>query len=440
MHDGATIVACATGTGPSARALVRVSGPACGEIERLLLARPAAARSPLAARLRLTERLDLPCLAWIAKGPRTFTGEDTLELLVPGNPLVVQRVIVRLCETLSGGVVRTAEPGEFSARAYLNGKMSLERAEGVAAIIAAESGSQLEAAARLMSGATGSVYRSWAEEAATLLALVEAGIDFSDQEGVVGIQPELLRGRVEGLRRAIGDYLGSATGREAPSGRPRVALVGPPNAGKSTLFNALLGRTRAVATPIAGTTRDVLTEPLTLRAADDQGIEIDLIDLPGLDRLATGLDALGQAAAGAAIAEADVVVLCCDAGRFVEAPARAAPVVRVHTKTDRPGKVEGADVAVCALTGSGLDRLRRLVVEAVGGPRGREAGADTVVPWHARALRAALGSLASVDGDGPAEVAAHHLRAALDSLGEVSGAVTPDDVIGLVFARFCVGK
>jgi tRNA modification GTPase len=219
-----------------------------------------------------------------------------------------------------------------------------------------------------------------------------------------------------------------------------VALVGPPNAGKSTLFNALLGRVRAVATPVAGTTRDVLAEPLTIQRAGGE-VEIELLDLPGLDAAASGLDALGQKAAMAALTDAQVVLHCCERGAFGPLPAEAsrALVVRVRTKADRPGDVEGAEVAVCALTGGGLDGLRELIARAVTHGDAR-APSGTVVARHARALRSAARSLASVDAQGPAEVAAHHLRTALDALGEVSGAVTPDDVIGLVFARFCVGK
>ncbi|MFT3683925.1 MAG: hypothetical protein QM783_03180 [Phycisphaerales bacterium] len=185
----------------------------------------------------------------------------------------------------------------------------------------------------------------------------------------------------------------------------------------------------------------MLAEPLTVHTASGETMEVELLDLPGLDAAATGLDALGQQAAGAALAEASVVLLCCERGVFVAPPAGAAhtAVVRVRTKSDRPGEVEGADVAVCSLTGGGLETLRRLIADAVihVGPR-RSSG--VVVARHARALRSAARALASVEAEGRAEVAAHHLRTALDALGGVSGAVTPDDVIGLVFARFCIGK
>ena len=433
----ATIVACATGEGGwSERSLIRLSGPACGEVERSLLSRPTGARSCFTARFRLTDSLDLPCLAWSARGPRTFTGEDSLELLIPGSPLVVRRVIDRLC---AGGQVRPAVPGEFSARAYHNGKLTLEQAEGIAAVIAAENASQLAASAMVMSGETGAVHRGWSEEVATLLALVEAGIDFSDQDDVVAIRPGALRERVEAVRAAIAGHLGAAAGRESPRGLVRVALAGRPNAGKSTLFNALLGRTRAVATPIAGTTRDVLAEPLALRAAHGV-VEIELMDLPGLDAYATGSDALGQESAHGALASAQIVLHCCDRGRFDALPGCAALVrtVRVRTKADQPGWVEGADVAVCALTGLGLSELRRVVAIA---SRGSGVEADrSVVPRHARALRAAAESLECVDALGQAELAAHHLRAALDAIGEVSGAVPRDEVIGRVFASFCIGK
>jgi tRNA modification GTPase len=436
MHERATIAACATGEGFGVRALARVSGPACAEIERALLARPAGARSPLSARLRLTDLLELPCLAWSAKGPRTYTGEDTLEVLVPGNPHLVRRVLARLCEVEG---VRPAEPGEFSQRAYLNGKMTLEQAEGVAAVIAADHAEQLAAAEAMLNGAAGAGYRLWAEETATLLALVEAGIDFTDQEGVVAIEPRVLRERVERLRAAIDHHLGGAAGREMARTRTRVALVGPPNAGKSTLFNALLERGRAVVSPVAGTTRDVLSEPLTLAVPGREALEVDLLDLPGLDQTAAGSDALGQAAAREALADAQVRVQCCETGRFEDLPLPAnTRTVRVRTKADRPGWVEGAEVAVCALTGAGVDRLRSLIAGAAGHAGG--GGMGVVVARHARSLRAAAESLTRVDAGGPAEVAAHHLRGALDSLGEISGAVPPDEVIGRIFASFCIGK
>lgn len=440
--DNATIVACATGGAgatPQSRALIRLSGPACRQIEHLLLIRPApgTARSPLTARLRLANSLELPCLAWAATAPRTYTGEDTLELLIPGNPHLVRRVIDRLCSAAEG--VRPAEPGEFSARAYLNGKLTLEQAEGVAAMVVAGHESELAAAAAVMNGSAGALYRVWAEEVATLLALVEAGIDFSDQEGVVAIEPRVLRDRITQLIDALTSRLGASTGREAERARPRVALVGAPNAGKSTLFNALLGRTRAIASPIAGTTRDVLSEPLTL-CTGHEPIAIDLLDLPGLDAAATGIDTLGQSAALAALAEATVHIQCCEAGRFEDLPQPPTHTrtVRVRTKADRPGWVEGAEVAVCALTGAGLEQLRRLIAGAAGG--GSNQSGSTVVARHARALNAARESLARVNPQGPAELTAHHLRAALDALGEISGAIPPDEVIGRVFASFCIGK
>lgn len=437
-----TIVACATGGwavggAQCSRALLRVSGPACITIERTLLSRPTAARSPLAARLKLTESLELPCLAWLAPGPRTFTGEDSLELLVPGNPRLVERVLARLCE-IDG--VRPAGSGEFSARAYLNGKLTLAQAEGIAAVIQASGADELAAAASVMRGEAGLVYTRWADDVATLLALVEAGIDFTDQDDVVAIQPDQLRSRIDQLCGALRSHLGAAAGREAPASRVRVAMVGPPNAGKSTLMNALLGRVRAIATPVAGTTRDVLIEPLTLSAPGHEAVEIDLLDLPGLDAHAAGVDAISQRAALAALTDAGVVLQCCEHGRFADlpAPAHHQHVVRVLTKSDRLTREIDCDVAVCALTGAGLDALRLAIIKAAGAAP--LTGGGVAVPRHGRSLRAALASLAGIAVSDPVEVTAHHLRAALDALGEISGAILPDEVIGRVFSRFCIGK
>jgi tRNA modification GTPase len=335
--------------------------------------------------------------------------------------------------------VRLAGPGEFTARAYLNERMSLDQAEGIAAVIAAESAEQLAAAGELLSGATGDVYRAWAEELATLLALVEAGIDFTDQEDVVAIAPEELRGRLAVLTAAIRERIGGEGVVEASAGLPRVVLVGEPNAGKSTLFNALLGRERAVVSAEAGTTRDVLEEPLDLTGALPGAGRVTLVDMAGLDR--TG--AASQEAARASIARADVLVHCDPGGRF-EGLSGGKPAIRVRTKADllRP---EGTgetpvprEISVCALDGWNLNVLRRAIADAACGSR--NAGAALLLPRHRRTLAEAAARMEDAKRSGGPEVVASHLRQALDALGELVGRISPDDVIGRVFATFCVGK
>jgi tRNA modification GTPase len=388
-------------------------------------------------------------LVSLFRGPRSYTGEDAAEIQVPANPVLVERVL-RALTSREG--VRAAEAGEFTARAYLAGKMTLSQAEGVAATVAASSDEQLAAARALLEGRAGEEYRRWADEVATLLALVESGIDFTDQEDVVPIAPAALLARVGALRGELFAHLGGVGGRESAGALARVALVGRPNAGKSTLFNALLGRRRAVTSPVAGTTRDVLAEELDL-ARDVPGAGMVLLeDLAGLDAVEGGT-AVGpavapveaQRAAERAVREADVLVWCDPAGRFEGVDVSAAKVIRVRTFADRPGHGGREDLAVCALDGWHVGALRRAIAEAATTSRG--AGVAALLPRHRRAMREAAGRLegaAESVGAGPRlsapEVTATALRGALDALGELVGRISPDEVLGRVFATFCIGK
>ncbi|MBI1190179.1 MAG: hypothetical protein GC200_05790 [Tepidisphaera sp.] len=481
MSDGSTIAAIGSGPGASARALVRVSGPGAPDVARQVLVGVeevvfASERGCALGHLRLapwtTSRTRanetlagvsgsyaaeplLPVGVIWSRGPRSFTGEDTLELLVPGNPLITSRVMSRV---LACPGVRHAEPGEFSARAYLNGRLTLEEAEGVAAGIAANTREELAAARDLSSGRTGAAYAALAQEVATLLALTEAGIDFTDQEDVRAIAPDALRRRIAAV---IGDINRLGGGLAPVATQPLVVLAGLPNAGKSTLFNALLGRERAVASPIAGTTRDVLIEPLSL-SDGSRHLDVRLADVAGLDAGATG-DIAHQAdeLARQTIAAADLVIHCeplrarsaseglpdkrtrdDSLSRTTETLARASgssvPVLHVRTFADQPAATPDTHLAVCALDGYGLDALRHAIIQRLAGSR--SASAAALVPRHAETLRIAAAALHDAASADEPETIAHALRLALDALGQLSGRVTPDDVLGLVFSRFCVGK
>lgn len=389
-------------------------------------------------------------------GPRSYTGEDAAELQVPGNLSLVARVLDR---ALMVEGVRPAAPGEFTARAFLAGKLSAEQAEGVQAAIAARSARDLDAAQSLLSGETGRCFREIADEIGAALALVEAGIDFTDQEDVVVISPLELLFRVGEVCGRIGSLIDARASEEKVSVESVVVLVGAPNSGKSTLFNRLLGRERAVVSAEAGATRDAIEELMELELPlgfDSRREGVRLVDLAGLDEglaARSALDAAGQAAARGAIGRADVLVLCDPTGRFdaFNGFPTGVPVVRVRTKADLPSAHADPCVGViplCAVDGWNVESLRAAIADAA--RTSRDGESSRVLPRHRRSLRAALDALCEAaelvrrSEDKPhisdAELVAGLLRAALDEIGHVVGRIDPDDVIGRIYATFCIGK
>ncbi|QQS10296.1 MAG: 50S ribosome-binding GTPase [Phycisphaerales bacterium] len=472
MRAGDTIVALATAFGRSPRGIIRLSGPR--SLDRSILHVPRV-RGTHRVEIPLKRGQHLPALALAmphGEGSSSYTGEDTLELQIPGNQDLVSRVIAWL---LTHDGVRLAEPGEFSARAYLNGRLTLEQAEGVAATIAASTREQLEGARALLDGATGREYRQMANECATLLALVEAGIDFTDQEDVVAIAPADLARRLDSLLAGNDRHLAGVGAKSREGALAVVALAGRPNAGKSTLFNALLGRDRAVASPVAHTTRDVLQEELDLSGDSPVGGRVHLCDLPGLDDVVSDGEAAvssehtrdagasrairkaAQARANEALAAADLVLWCDPSGRFRDAPpgVDSERMLRVRTLVDVAAPGAGATSAahgaeevfpVCSIDGYGIGALRSAIARRA--ITGAVSGAGGLLPRHRESLANARKSLMDakrVTESGRAnlaepEVIADALRTALDRLGELVGRISPDEILGRVFASFCVGK
>ncbi|MEX2672793.1 MAG: GTPase [Phycisphaeraceae bacterium] len=442
------IVAVSSPPGRSLRGIVRISAPRLAPLLPALLDPPPPPRQLSPARLKLTADRTLPVLAAFSPGPRSFTAQDVLELQCPGNPALLEQIVARVLDQLRSTLDRgrLAEPGEFTQRAFAAGRIDLTRAEGIAATISAVSDAQLRAAALLRTGRLGQWAEQLVDRLATTLALVEAGIDFVDQDDVVPITPAALDAALAELAADLDRMITQSRSWSTLEALPRVVLIGEPNVGKSTLFNALLGRRRAVTSAIAGTTRDVLSEPMRLGDA-----EVMLVDVAGLDVPEAALDRAMQAAAHDAIDRADLLLMLSSTDDFAPPPRANVPILRVRTKADLAPASPSADHAVSAHTGEGLDQLRAKLTAALSDRAVSLTGqALALQPRHRDELQAAVAALQQARTMLAPQLTAHaladmeliadRLRDALDHLGALGGQMTPDDILGKVFSTFCIGK
>lgn len=465
MNVEDTIVAISSPPGSSVRGIVRLSGPAAVEIATRVFTPDGSRRlseilenTHLDGTIRVAQA-DLPGSVMLFRGPRSYTRQDMVELHLLGAPGVLALTV----EALLAAGARRAEPGEFTARAFLAGRMDMAQVHGVAAMIAARSDRQLQAAERLLHGALSRTALAAREELADLLSLVEGALDFAD-EPIEFIAPDQLRARLRSVADALQRASDAGLRAERWGRLPRVLLLGAPNVGKSSLLNRLTGMDRAICAPVPGTTRDVLSAPLQWADADCL-----LIDAAGVDRPRTKLDALAQDAAGRAKAEAELVLHVVDvthprawpARREHDATASDAAVV-VANKADLLAEDRLADAVarlealglgpVCptsAVTGAGCDALKALIAGALH-DREIDSNDATIVLMseHRQALRGAVEAvrdalkLAAASGDSldNADLVALELHTAADRLGRLVGQDLPDDLLGRVFGRFCVGK
>lgn len=441
-HPDDTIVAVSSAPGSGVRAIVRVGGPRARDVVDKVFHRNEPAVRPrylVSGAIKLSGvHSPLPAMLYYFTGPRSYTGQDLAELHTIGSPPLVERLVVDL---LSAGA-RAARPGEFTLRAFLAGKKDLPQAEAVNAVIEAGTDTDLTLALGQLAGGVTRPLSVLRDDLLNLLADLEAALDFADEEiEFVGKIETLARldaalGQLATLARQLDD--------RAVSGRPaRLVLAGSPNAGKSSLFNALAGGD-AIVSPIPGTTRDYLTGRLDLG-----GVAVQLVDTAGWQESADTIEEQAQRLGHDATARADLILWCDEHGDFAESDeerfaAAVAEVIRVRTKSDLSGRTPTAGEGVaCSVTSSGgTDALRALLAERVAAlARPALAPSQSRCRHHVAAcadhLRAARNHVGVGD---PPELAASALRAALDQLGEMTGAIYTNDLLDRIFSRFCIGK
>ncbi|HEX8209866.1 MAG TPA: tRNA uridine-5-carboxymethylaminomethyl(34) synthesis GTPase MnmE [Longimicrobium sp.] len=450
-----TVAAIATAQGRGAVALLRVSGP--GALDVLRRVAPALGDGPVPRVQRLAalrhpetaELLDRGLVAFFP-APGSYTGEDTVEITTHGGVLTPQLVL----DALLAAGCRPAEPGEFSRRAYLNGKLDLLQAEAVLDLIDGRSRALHRAAIHQMERGLSRHVEELRRAIIGAEALIVYSIDFPEEDEPP-VPPARIRAAAEDVLARISHLLATAPEGELLRDGALTVLAGRPNSGKSSLFNALLGTERAIVTEVPGTTRDALEATLSVN-----GYPFRLVDTAGLRETADLVEGIGIEVARRYLAAADLVLFCVEAGRTLE-PDEAAflatvdpeRTVLVRTKADRVGdggRGLGSETAegvlVSAAEGTGLEELRQVLLHrAFGGILGEPGEAPLVTrERHARALRAARdevrGFLDAQANGVPMEYAATHLQAAAAALEDLVGAVTIDDVLGRVFGDFCVGK
>ncbi|HEV2619434.1 MAG TPA: tRNA uridine-5-carboxymethylaminomethyl(34) synthesis GTPase MnmE [Acidobacteriaceae bacterium] len=468
VNSSDTIVAISTPVGRGGIGVVRVSGPRALDVAQPVLR----LRHELAAgRARFGAVVDTAsgdvldeCVATYFAAPHSYTGEDVVEIAAHGAPVLLEYLVRACC----AAGARLAEAGEFTQRAFLAGRIDLTQAEAVDDLIGSSTLEQARLAARQLGGALAKIVAPVKEQLVGLIAALEAGIDFAEDDidvlpaEVIAAEIAEVRGPLEQLERSF------AYGRVVRDGF-RLAIVGRPNAGKSSLFNRLVERDRAIVTAKPGTTRDLVTETVAIG-----GIPVELVDTAGLREGADEAERMGIAKSHEAMADADVLLLVIDAAAgwseedaaVLQRIGAAGNVLEVWNKcdlvADRAAEIPfrmmepsrkghsnlhanvGA-VRTSAVTGAGIAELRVAIVRAVGGDGGalREAAMLTNLRQH-QAVSAAVAGLdaarAAVGAAIPHEMVMLDLYGALRGLDALTGATTSEDVLRLIFSKFCIGK
>ncbi|MGX5773298.1 tRNA uridine-5-carboxymethylaminomethyl(34) synthesis GTPase MnmE [Methylorubrum zatmanii] len=433
-----TIFAPASGLGRAAVALVRISGPAAGTaLDALAGGRPEPRRLSLRhLRDPATQAvLDQAVIVWLP-GPATATGEDMAELHLHGG-VAVRTAVLQALSRVPG--CRPAEAGAFSRRAFLNGRIDLTEAEGIADLIEAETEAQRVQALRQLDGALGRQVAAWRETGIELLAQAEAALDFSDEgdvddDGLDAILNQKARNLHDAIRAALADGHRGERLREGFC----VVLAGAPNAGKSTLLNALSGRDAAIVSEVPGTTRDAIEV-----RCDLGGLPVVLVDTAGLRETEDRIEAEGVNRTRRRMQSADLILHLVPMGDRPDRQAvSGAPTLVVQTKADLAAGVEPQGLAISAVTGAGLDALLDAIQAAAEASLGHGDALITRERHREALTRAAqhLERLITAPSGFPPELLAEDLRLAVRALGEVGGHVGVEEMLDRLFAGFCIGK
>ncbi|MHB0972848.1 MAG: tRNA uridine-5-carboxymethylaminomethyl(34) synthesis GTPase MnmE [Thiobacillus sp.] len=435
------IAAIATAPGRGGVGVVRVSGADVVPLAEAILGRVPAPRH--AAFCRFLDHDAQPIDEGIAlyfAAPHSFTGENVLELQGHGGPVVLNLILQRCLELGA----RLAEPGEFSRRAFLNGKLDLAQAEAVADLIDAASTEAARSAVRSLTGAFSVRIAELVEALTRLRMLVEATLDFPEEEIDFLKQADAF-GRLDRIDASLRAVRSQAQQGALLREGLTVVLIGQPNVGKSSLLNQLAGFEAAIVTEIAGTTRDTVREAIQI-----QGVPLHVVDTAGLRETDDAVERIGIARTWAAVDKADVALLLVDAAhglgeREAAILARLPPVacLTIHNKIDVTGeapRVMGDEIWLSARTGDGIDLLRDKLLASAGWQAAGE-GTFTARARHLDALGRAAGHLAAArESAGQLELLAEELRLAQAALSEITGEFTADDLLGEIFSTFCIGK
>jgi len=428
--DDDTIFAVASGAGQAAIAVMRLSGAGSSA---MLAALCGHVPPPRRVSLRRLRDIDHAMVVWLP-GPGSYTGEDSAELYLHGGRAVLSAVADALVDLGA----RPAEPGEFTRRAFINGRMDLTEAEAVHDLIAAETEAQRKQALRQLEGALGALYGGWADRLRLLLAQQEALIDFPDED----LPPEVeaqVQSELAALHREVAAHLDDNRRGERLREGLVFAVAGRPNVGKSSLVNALAQRDVAIVSAIPGTTRDALETRVVLG-----GVPVTLVDTAGLREAVDEIEAEGVRRAQARAAAADLVIEVVEATKKVGDSSNILPPrpfqLLVANKIDLGGAPPSSAIGVSALTGEGLEKLRIRLADAARSLTESSGSPPLTQARHRAALLEAVARLAGAQTAGLPELRAEDLRLALRALGRITGSVGVEDILDTLFAQFCIGK